>query len=191
MVHSTLFGLTHFEATCTMTTASDQHWFKSWTWPPTSLTPGTAAAASTWCAIMGMPASGKSGFGRSRERGRKRVPFWGPAIKITAFIAGIFILSVDKFTEINQSKSIFLLAFVLHLFVDVLRWCVESLNAQTALSCERNTKIEFSQPSFAIGWNLIIITEYLLIACRFSLKFTFLASFNSLFIYGAGNKDAV
>ena len=55
--------------------------------------------SSIWCSIMGLPASGKSGFGRSRESGQKFVAFCGPAIRITDFIKGIFILTREHCSD--------------------------------------------------------------------------------------------
>ena len=42
-----------------------------------------------WCSIMGRPAIGKRGLGRSRDRGRNRVPFDPPPTRITAFMGGV------------------------------------------------------------------------------------------------------
>lgn len=44
----------------------------------------TWAQASIWCWIIGTPATGNNGLGTSKDKGLKRVPFWGPPMRITA-----------------------------------------------------------------------------------------------------------
>ena len=38
------------------------------------------------CVMSSIPAMGKRGLGRSRERGRNRVPFLGPPTSMRAFM---------------------------------------------------------------------------------------------------------